>query len=205
MPEDRSARAPARRPGGRNARVRSRILAATAESIARDGIGGLRYEQIATLAGVNKTSVYRNWPDRRALLADALTSFSADAAPLHDTGDIDADLIDFLEAFAAAVSSPRGRALLNVVGTAYEDPDLRDVLEEAFAQRMAMLCRRVEAAVERGQLPAVDCRLLSEMLTGPVYGLTSRGAREFTRSDAERVTTIVLGGVRATAVEEQHG
>lgn len=185
--------------------MRSRILEAAAESIARDGIGGLRYEQIATLAGVNKTSLYRNWPDRRALLADVLLSVGAEAAPLHDSGDIDADLVDFLEAFATAVSSPRGRALLNVVGAAYDDPDLRAVLDDAFARRLAMLCRRVEAAVERGQLPSVDCHLLALMLTGPVYGLTSRGEYEFTRSDAERVTTIVLAGIRATAAQEHSG
>ncbi|MFB8140882.1 TetR/AcrR family transcriptional regulator [Streptomyces parvus] len=211
MPENESAREPARRPGGRTARVRHRILEAAAELIARHGIGGLRYDQVAELAGVNKTSVYRNWPDRTTLVADALTSFSADAAPLHDTGDIDADLVDFLEALATALSSPQGRALLNVVGAAHDDPGLRAVVDEAFAQRLAALRRRLEAAMESGQLPEVDCRLLVEMLSGPVHGLVSRGAREFTRADAQRITAIVLAGVRATAahdgapVADEHG
>jgi AcrR family transcriptional regulator len=180
--------------------VRRRILEAAAELIARDGIGGLRYDQVAELAGVNKTSVYRNWPDRNALVSDALACFSADAAPLHDSGDIDADLVDFLEALAAALSSPQGRALLNVVGAAHDSPELRAVVNEAFARRLATLRQRVEAAMERGELPAVDCYLLVEMLSGPVHAMVSRGAREFTRADAQRITAIVLAGVRTTAV-----
>jgi len=202
MAEGESTRESARRPGGRTARVRRRILEAAAELIARDGIGGLRYDQVAELAEVNKTSVYRNWPDRTTLLADALTSFSARATPLHDTGDIDADIVDFLEALALALSSTQGRALLNVVGAAHDNPDLRAVVDRAFAQRLATLRRRVEAAVESGQLPAVDCSLLVEMLSGPVHGLVSRGAREFTRADARRITAIVLAGVRATAAHD---
>lgn len=182
--------------------MRHRVLEAAAELIAREGIGGLRYEQIAELAGVNKTSIYRNWPDRTTLLADALASFSADAVPLDDTGDIDADLVEFLEALATTMASPQGRALLNVVGAAHDNPELRTVVDEAFAQRLATLRRRVEAAMESGQLPAVDCRLLAEMLSGPVHGLVRRGAREFTRADAQRITAIVLAGVRATAAHD---
>ncbi|GAA3585166.1 hypothetical protein GCM10022222_82230 [Amycolatopsis ultiminotia] len=199
MAEDRSKREPARRPGGRTARVRRRILEAAAELIARDGIGGLRYDQVAEGAGVNKTSVYRNWPNRTALVADALATFGADAAPLHDSGDIDADLVDFLEALATATTSPEGRALLTVVASAREDPELRAIVDEVFDRRLASLRDRLQAAVERGELPAVDLSLLGTMLTGPVQLFVSRGSRTFTRADAHRVSAIVLAGVRAAA------
>ncbi|GHA65971.1 TetR family transcriptional regulator [Streptomyces tauricus] len=202
MTADETTPEPGRRPGGRTARVRRRILEAAAELIARDGFGGLHYGQVAELAGVNKASVYRNWPDRTTLLADALASFSTHAAPLHDSGDVDADLVDFLEALAAALSSPQGRALLNVVGSAHDNPGLRAVVDEAFAQRLGRLRQRVDAAIENGELPVVDCHLLVEMLSGPVHGLVSRGAREFTRADAQQITAIVLAGVRATAAPD---
>ncbi|GAA5069231.1 TetR/AcrR family transcriptional regulator [Nocardia callitridis] len=192
---------PARRPGGRNARVRRRILEAAAELIARDGIGGLRYDQVAELAAVNKTSVYRNWPERTTLVADALTAFGGGAAPLHDSGDIDTDLVDFLEAVAAAAASPQGRALFNVVASARENPELRAIVDEVSDQRQATLRRRLHLAVERGELPAIDPTFLGAMLTGPVQLLVSRGSRTFTRADARRVSAIVLAGVRATAAD----
>lgn len=198
MADDAPPPETARRPGGRTARLRERMLQAAAELIARDGIRGLRYDDVAELAGVNKTSVYRNWPDRTTLVSDALASFSADAAPLPDSGDIEADLVDFLEALAVSLASPQGRALLHVVGAARDNPDLRSTVDDVFAQRLATLRPRVEAAVESGELPSVDTHLLVEMLSGPVHLLVSRGAREFTRADAQRITAIVLAGVRAT-------
>lgn len=198
MAEDRHPREPARRPGGRTARVRRRILQAATELIARDGIGGLRYDQVAKLAEVNKTSVYRNWPDRNALVADALAAFGADTAPLHDSGDIDADLADFLEALAAATASPQGRALLNVVTSARQNPELRAVVDEVFERRLSTLDHRLKTAIERGELPPVDSTFLAEMLAGPVQLTVTREARPFTRADAVRVTSVVLAGIRAT-------
>ncbi|WP_405163194.1 TetR/AcrR family transcriptional regulator C-terminal ligand-binding domain-containing protein [Nocardia sp. NBC_01499] len=199
MAENGPTREPGRRPGGRTARVRHRILDAAAALIAREGIGGLRYDQVAELADVNKASVYRNWPDRTTLVADALATFGADAAPLHDSGDIDADLVDFLEALAAAMASPQGRALLSVVASARENPELRAIVDEVFDRRLAILHDRLRTAVERGELPAIDLAFLGEMLTGPVQLFVTRGARPFTRADAHQVSTTVLAGVRATA------
>ncbi|MEU6559660.1 TetR/AcrR family transcriptional regulator [Nocardia nova] len=199
MSDNSPAPEPVRRPGGRTARVRRRILDAAAELIARDGIGGLRYDQVAGLAGVNKTSVYRNWPDRTTLVSDALTAFGADAAPLRDSGDLDADLVDFLEAVATATASPQGRALLNVVASARENPELRAVADEVYDRRLAPLRDRLQTAVERGELPAIDPAFLGEMLTGPIHLFIGRGARTFTRADAHQVSSIVLAGVRATA------
>ncbi|WP_307870488.1 TetR/AcrR family transcriptional regulator [Saccharopolyspora endophytica] len=198
MDEEGPAREPARRPGGRTARVRRRILEAAAELIARDGIGGLRYDQVAELAEVNKTSVYRNWPDRNALIADALATFGADVAPLHDSGDIDADLVDFLEALAAATASPQGRALLTVVASARENPELRAVVDEVYERRLGTLDDRLKIAIERGELPPVETSFVAEMLAGPVQLFVTRGARTFTRADAARVTGVVLAGIRAT-------
>ncbi len=201
MAEDEPTREPARRPGGRTARVRRRILEAAAELIAREGIGGLRYDQVAELAEVNKTSVYRNWPDRTRLVADALADFGAAAAPLHDSGDIDADIVDYLEALGAATASPQGRALLTVVASARENPELRAVVDEVYDRRLATLRDRLRTAVERGELPAIDLSLLGELLTGPVQLFASRGGRTFTRADAQQMSAIVFAGVRATAAE----
>lgn len=198
----KSSREPVRRPGGRSARVRRRILEATVELIARDGIGGLRYDEIAELAGVNKTTVYRNWPDRMILITDALTSFGTDVAPLPDSGDIDADLVDFLEALATVTSSPEGRALLSAVAAARAKPELQAIVDEVFDRRMTNLHDRLHSAVERGELPPFDVSLLGAMLSSPVQQISSRDSRTFTRDDAKQVSAIVLAGVRAIASVE---
>ncbi|MFC7326643.1 TetR/AcrR family transcriptional regulator [Marinactinospora rubrisoli] len=197
---DRTAdRPPARRPGGRTARVRAQILAATAELVARDGIAGFRYEEVAERAGVHKTSVYRNWPDREELVVEALLRYAEDLASIADTGDIHRDLVDFLLALAGGLETPFGRTLEQAIQPAHPSPTVRQAVTRILDQRVAALRRRVDTAVARGELPPVDSAFLGEMISGPVHLITNRGVRPFTRTDAERIVGVVLAGIRATA------
>ena len=50
------------RAGGRSARIVARVLESTLEVLGRDGYVGLRIEDVAGRAGVNKTTIYRRWP-----------------------------------------------------------------------------------------------------------------------------------------------
>ena len=60
-----------RRPGGRSARVRSAVLAATLEVLVETGYDGMTVDAVAARAGVHKTTVYRRWPTKAALVAAA--------------------------------------------------------------------------------------------------------------------------------------
>jgi AcrR family transcriptional regulator len=188
----------ARRPGGRTARTRARILEATLHLVARDGIAGLRYEEVAELAGVHRTSVYRNWPDREQLVTEALLRYSGTVEPA-DTGDLRHDLVDYLVALADLLSTTTGRAMQRVIQSARENPEAALPVNRIFEQRLATLQQVVDHAVARGELPPVDGYFLAEMLTGPVHLYVSRGLRPFTRAEAERITDVVLAGLRHTA------
>ncbi|MFN3005455.1 TetR/AcrR family transcriptional regulator [Mycolicibacterium wolinskyi] len=199
MDDGTGDRPPTRRPGGRNARVRAQILAATAELVARDGIAGFRYEEVAEAAGVHKASVYRNWPDREELVVEALLRYAEDLASVADTGDIHRDLVDFLVALAGGLETPFGRTLEQVIQPARERATVQ-VLSRILDERVAAMRQRVDTAVDRGELPPVDSAFLGEMISGPVHLIVNRGMRPFTRADAERIVDVVLAGVRATAV-----
>ncbi|ONI89627.1 TetR family transcriptional regulator [Actinosynnema sp. ALI-1.44] len=188
---------PVRRPGGRTARLRERMLAAATELVAQHGIGGLRYEEVAEVAGVNKTSVYRNWPDKVQLVTDALSSFAADTLSVNDSGDLRADLVDFLMALADSLATPQGRALLAVVTSAWENTEMHEILQTVQTRRGESLRLRVGNAIERGELPPVDVQFLTEMMSGPVHLAHRRSRQPFTRKDAEQVIDVVLAGVRA--------
>ncbi|GAB2704995.1 TetR/AcrR family transcriptional regulator [Nocardia thraciensis] len=202
MADESADRPPARRPGGRNARVRAQILAATAELVARDGIAGFRYEEVAELAGVNKTSVYRNWPDREELVVEAVLRYAEGLASVADTGDIHRDLADYLVALAGGLETPFGVTLEQAVQPARRNPTVRQALVRILDQRQAALRRRVDAAVDRGELPPVDSAFLGEMISGPARLIVNRGMRRFTRADADRIVDVVLAGIRATAPQD---
>lgn len=188
-----------RRPGGRNAMVRAQILDATAELVARDGIAGFRYEEVAELAGVHRASVYRNWPDREELVAEALLQHAEDLASIADTGDIHRDLVDYLVALASGLDTPFGQALVLAVQPTHENPVVRQTVARVLKERGAAMRQRVNLAVDRGELPSVDSAFLGEMISGPVHLIVNRGIRPFIRTDAERIVDVVLAGIRATA------
>lgn len=189
---------PTARPGGRNARVRSQILAATTELVARNGVAGLRYEEIAELAGVNKNSVYRNWPDRAELVRDALLQYAEDSAPLRDSGNLRRDLVDFLMVFSERLSSSTGRALLQAALAAPGNTDLDEAVRVAYDQRLETARQRFDSAVDKGEIPPVDSYFLTELLCGPVYLYINRRRHPFTREVAEKIVDVVLAGIHAT-------
>ena len=193
---------PAARPGGRNARVRSQILAATMELVARNGVAGLRYEEIAELAGVNKNSVYRNWPDRAKLISDALLQYAEDSAPLRDSGNLRRDLVDFLMALSERLTSSIGRALVQATIAAPASTDLDEAVRIAYDQRFDTARRRFDSAVAKGEIPPVDSYFLTELLSGPVYLYTHRQRHPFTREVAEKIADIVLAGIHATTSQD---
>lgn len=188
-----------RRPGGRTARVRAQILAATAELVARHGVAGFGYEDVAELAGVHKTSVYRNWPDRDALVSEAILRGAEDMLSVPDTGDLRRDLADFLVALGESLASARGQALVQAARAARENPATREAVTAVYEQRTALMRERLDRAVAGGDLPPVDGYLVTLLLSGPVYGYHDQGLRPFTRAEAERITDIVLAGLRQIA------
>ena len=64
-PSARARSAPPKaRVGGRSARIVARVLETTLEVLGHEGFGRLRIEDVASRAGVNKTTIYRRWPTR---------------------------------------------------------------------------------------------------------------------------------------------
>jgi AcrR family transcriptional regulator len=61
-----------RRPGGRTEKIRQAVAAAVLKLIQS---GDLEFEvqQVAALSGVHRATIFRRWPDREALIGEALT------------------------------------------------------------------------------------------------------------------------------------
>ena len=66
-------------------RSRMVILEAAVEELAEVGYGGVTIESVAARAGVGKSTIYRHWPDKLALIADAFETFHVQMVP--DLGD----------------------------------------------------------------------------------------------------------------------
>src|SRR3954470_1700921 len=85
--------------GGRSEQVVRRVLDAAIVELARSGYHGFRMDVVAASARVNKTTIYRRWPSRAALITALVDRMRAPLreSPLPDTGSLEGDLV---EAFA---------------------------------------------------------------------------------------------------------
>src|SRR4051812_39104105 len=159
------------RPGGRSARVRDAVLTATMDVLADGGLTRLNVEDVAARAGVHKTTVYRRWGTREALVLDALLARSAEQVEIPDTGRFDEDLRRLLRAIRANITSAVGRAtLLALTQEAEHSAELAALRHQFWDQRFTLAGVIVERAIARGGLPeGTDPHALLEVAIGPLY------------------------------------
>lgn len=147
----------AQRPGGRAARVRADVLGATIEVLDEVGYDQLGVEEVARRAGVHKTTVYRRWPTKPELVADAVRVTAEVEIPVPDTGALTGDLRALARAVAATISGGGGaRRARSIVAAAASADGLDEALGRFWAARMALATPIIERAIERGEVPS-DC------------------------------------------------
>ena len=159
-----------RAPLGRGEHARRRVLRAALDVLADDGMPGFTVESVARRAGASKATVYRHWPTPSALLVDAM---DAEFRPLPDvdTGDLRADLVRLLTAFASAFTdSPFPKLMAAFTDAAERDPALGAMHAELTRRRREPLVRLLDAARARGELVAgTDLELVVDLLAAPFF------------------------------------
>src|ERR1700691_5425013 len=80
---------------GRVRRSRDRVLTTTFELLGESGVGGFTVEEVARRSGVAKTTIYRHWRSREALVIDACSRIS-DEQEVPDTGSLEGDVTAIL-------------------------------------------------------------------------------------------------------------
>lgn len=156
-----------RRPGGRTADVTGRIQQAIVDLIVEGGVDACTFSAVAQRAGIERSTLYRRFPDRWDAIVEAWVARAAqDVSP--DLGDSFAeDLTSVLHKLVEILESPAGPAVLRVVA---ELRGKSDYTQNYFAKRMAQLAPMFEAAIARGELPAdVDRDALFAASAGPIY------------------------------------
>src|SRR3954451_25395330 len=71
---------------------RQRILDAALETLQISGFNYSTTDSIAERAGASKATIYRWWPTKASLLAEALREAVAEEVPFPETGDLATDI-----------------------------------------------------------------------------------------------------------------
>lgn len=150
MPRPKTPRRDAGRPRGEP--IEAALLAKTLEELVVHGIEGASIDRIARAAEVNKTSVYRRFGTREALIAAALERVAADvSAKLEDRGSLRGDLAQIAEHVASLLDAPIGRSLARAAFAEPEGSELVALATREMTKPRATALAMVRRARARGE------------------------------------------------------
>ena len=151
-------------------RSRRVIIEAAVALLVEGGFGAATVEAISARSGVAKTTIYRHWPDKDAVLRSAVESI-VPIATAPDTGSLRGDLTHFAEDLARILTTPPTSALIpGLVAAAEHDPGLGRLLAEFTAGRRQPVHDAVIRAVNRGEISTdSNTEAAAELLLGPLF------------------------------------
>lgn len=172
------------------------ILDATRELIVQHGYTDLHLERVAAKAGVGKTTIYRRWSSKEALVLDLAMELAAPHIIIGDTDDTRREMLAAVNGAARALTTtafgPVVRALLSQIAV---NPRFGDRFRATVVQaRRDEIAAVIARGIVRGDLRAdVAADIATELLVGPVYFRLIFGG-ELTDEFAEAVVDSVLRG-----------
>ncbi len=192
----------------RSAEADAAILAATRAALVELGWSKLTLGDVATRAGVAKTTLYRRWAGKNELVVDAVAALF-DELELPDRGTLAADIEGVVIQFAAVLARPETRSgLMAVLAESTRDDALRERIRTSVVDRQKRLVLEGRARAQvRGELPpeadasdaARSADLIFDMVAGAVVHRTLISAEPVDPPWVRDFTRVLLLGLAGAA------
>jgi AcrR family transcriptional regulator len=160
----------------RSEESRRAVLEATMKLLEDSGPAGLTVqklsiERIAREAGVSKTTIYRWWSSKVAVVIDTFLDNHVARTPVRqDVPAIDA-LREHMASLAEVYAGNEGRLVAQLLGECQQDEAAMAEFKRHFwIPRAQVVTSLVERAIGEGSLRKdLDAQVVTEMLYAPVY------------------------------------
>ncbi|MEU1478512.1 TetR/AcrR family transcriptional regulator [Streptomyces sp. NPDC005760] len=204
------SRTPAPRATGRprSAAADTAILAATRAALVELGWSKLTLGDVATRAGVAKTTLYRRWAGKNELVVDAVAELF-DELELPDCGNLADDIEGVVLQFAAILERPETQSgLMAVISESTRDDALRGRIRESIVERQKRLVLEGRSrAQSRGELPpetdplesARTVDLIFDIVAGSVVHRCLVSSEPADAAWVRSLTRVLLLGLRGAA------
>lgn len=180
--------------GARSDRIHQAILTATAELLDEGGLPAATMDAIAARSGASKATLYKHWPSRTAVAAEAFGEMMARALPLPDTGDTAGDLTEQVVRVSAFYASDRGRVFAQLLAACVDDPT-----GAAYFRRYFLDGRRIaidtlwQRGIRRGDVnPGLSIDDVIDVLFGPLIFRRMTGHHALTEEHARRLAETAV-------------
>lgn len=172
------------------------ILKTTLDLLAERGYQGLTIDAVATVARVSKSTIYRRWASKEALVMAAFDRTPDLEVP--DTGSVERDLVAMLMQFIGVVQSTTLSSVLpTLIGACANDPELMDSLEPLVLRRREPARQILKRAVARGELVSgVPLDIMVDLFAGPVLLRLFFLRGDLRRSAVRELVRVAIEGLR---------
>lgn len=180
----------------RDAGAKQRILQAALELVDEFGFANTTVEAIAERASTGKATVYRWWPDKSAVLVEALREAMAHDLALPDTGDLHEDIRLQLRNVFRLLRGHRGRVFKAFLLAAQNDAEISAILRTMWYEP-----RRREAKIglekyrKRALREDLDLDVVVDVMYGPMYCRLLLEPKPTSTEYTDALADIVLRGI----------
>jgi AcrR family transcriptional regulator len=177
----------------RQERTRQAVLTAAAELLGEGGLEAATVNAVAARAGVNKTTIYRNWPDGVGFVFESLAEL-AYAPPNPDLGDLRSDLCSLFTGLAVAMQQPPWDKLLPslLAGSSHDERTAMFHADFVRGRRdaAAQLIKRNEQRT--GEKFTIGSKDLIESIAAPIFYRVLMTKEVVTKRDISRLVDRAL-------------
>lgn len=182
----------------RSEESRQSILRSTLKLLKREGgFPELSIEAIAADANVGKTTVYRWWPTKAALVADAFFASAEEELQFPNTGSLQRDMSLQMRRVIRIFRSQRGKVVAALLAGGQSDPELLEAFRERFLwPKRRQAYQTLQRGIDRGELASnSNLDLILDSLYGPIYMRFLIRHDKLEESFADEVCSLVLKGL----------
>jgi AcrR family transcriptional regulator len=184
----------------RSLRVHEAVLAATRDLLDEGGLPAVTVEAIASRSGVSTATIYKHWPCKTAVAAEAFGRTVAEATPVPETASALNDLTEQVMRMSALYAGPAGTVFTQLLAACAIEPRAGSYFREFFLnQRRAGLQRVWERAQAAGEVrPGIDADTATDVLFGPIAFRMLAGHLSLSEDHARAIIDAALGGLLTT-------
>lgn len=181
----------------RSLRAMESVLTATTELLTEGGLPLATVDAISARSGVSKATIYKHWPCRTAIAAEAFGKQMAAAIPLPDHGNAAGDLAEQVRRVSAFYAGPEGKVFAQLLAASVTDPAASPYFREYFldARRVA-IAELWQRALDRGEVkPEITAGTATDVLFGPLIFRLMTGHSPLTPEEADLISSAALHGL----------
>jgi TetR/AcrR family transcriptional regulator, regulator of autoinduction and epiphytic fitness len=179
-------------------RTRLVVREAVLDELGDVGYGSFTIESVAARAGVGKSTIYRHWRDKLALIVDAFEASHEMMVPDSQTGTARERTERLVRHVAdVAVDSTFSRCIPALIEGAARDRRLREFHHRYSAERRRSLVKVIEEGIADGEFAAeIDAELAATALLGAIFYGRLMAAEPFDPARAGELINAVLPSAR---------